>query len=105
MQYQVSVKQIYILLLTFYDLPKEIYFFQDFLALVNTYLNFQSLLHIDETVLQDLIPLLQDLLTTNIGLPTKVATSHFISLLITQKQLQVNSKFLGEEHVIFKYKY
>lgn len=54
----------------------------------------KSLLYIDETVLQDLIPLLQDLLTTNIGLPTKVATSHFISLLITQKQLQVNSKFL-----------
>lgn len=64
-------------------------------------MNFQSLLYIDETVLQDLIPLLQDLLTTNIGLPTKVATSHFISLLITQKQLQVNSKFLGKALVTF----
>lgn len=54
------------------------------------------MLYIDDTVLQDLIPLLQDLLTTNIGLPTKVATSHFISLLITQKQQQLNSKFLGK---------
>ncbi|KAL5241701.1 hypothetical protein ACI65C_009111 [Semiaphis heraclei] len=54
----------------------------------------KSLLYVDETILQDLIPLLQELLTTNIGLPTKVATSHFISLLITQKQLQINSKFL-----------
>lgn len=57
---------------------------------------FQSLLYVDEEVLQDLLPLLQELLTTNIGLPTKVATSHFISLLITQKQQKLNSKFLGK---------
>ncbi|VVC26099.1 Hypothetical protein CINCED_3A017518 [Cinara cedri] len=56
----------------------------------------KSLLYIDDTVLQDLIPLLQDVLITNIGLPTKVATSHFISLLITQKQQQLNSKFLDK---------
>lgn len=62
--------------------------------------HFQSLCYIDDAVLQDLIPLLQDLLTTNIGLPTKVATSHFISLLITQKQQQLNSKFLG---IIFQF--
>lgn len=65
------------------------------LIIIGILYNFQSLLYIDDTVLQDLIPLLQDLLTTNIGLPTKVATSHFISLLITQKQLQLNAKFLG----------
>lgn len=58
----------------------------------------QSLLYIDDSVIQDLIPLLQDLLTTNIGLPTKIATSHFISLLITQKHQQFNSKFLGKTH-------
>lgn len=57
---------------------------------------FQSLLYVDEVVLQDLLPLLQELLTTNIGLPTKVATSHFISLLITQKQQKLDSKFLGK---------
>lgn len=57
---------------------------------------FQSLLYVDEEVLQDLLPLLQELLTTNIGLPTKVATSYFISLLITQKQQKLNSKFLGK---------
>lgn len=59
---------------------------------------FQSLLYVDEVVLQDLLPLLQELLTTNIGLPTKVATSHFISLLITQKQQKLNSKFLGKTY-------
>lgn len=64
---------------------------------------FQSLLYIDDTVLQDLIPLLQELLTTNIGLPTKVATSHFISLLINQKQRQINSKLLGNIFKFFSY--
>jgi len=56
----------------------------------------KSLLYVDETVLQELIPLLQELLTANIGLPTKVATSHFINLLITEKQKQLNSKFLDK---------
>lgn len=62
--------------------------------------SFQSLLYIDEIVLQDLTPLLQELLTANIGLPTKVASSHFISLLITQKQHQLNSKFLGKIYIL-----
>ncbi|XP_050429969.1 proteasome adapter and scaffold protein ECM29 [Adelges cooleyi] len=54
----------------------------------------KSLLYIDDNVFQELVPLLQELLTANIGLPTKVATSHFINLLITQKQHQLNNKLL-----------
>ncbi|XP_050523366.1 proteasome adapter and scaffold protein ECM29 isoform X2 [Daktulosphaira vitifoliae] len=54
----------------------------------------KSLLYVDDIVLQELIPLLQELLTANIGLPTKVAASHFVSLLIAQNQHQLSQKFL-----------